>query len=78
MTGYEHNKRWRKKYPELWKKSKAKYYRKSRKLASNAHQEWTQADINMITDRPYIDSQIAQKIGRSIKAIHVKRSRLSK
>lgn len=74
--GYKKNKRWRKNNSSTWQKSKKRYYDKSRKEAYNYKQEWTVEDIDMIMGREDTDSNIAELIGRSVKAIQVKRVRI--
>lgn len=77
MTGYEINKKWRKKHNSTWQKGKARYYKKSEATAHNKQQRWTIHDITLITNKGgKTDSEIAILIGRSVRAIQVMRVRL--
>lgn len=77
-THYETNKKWRKKHPLTWQKSKDRYYKKSEKTAHNSRQRWTIHSINIIMHKKgRTDSEIAILIGRSVKAIQIMRVRLT-
>ena len=76
LTHYEINKKWRKKNNNIWQKGKKRYYDKSIKTAYNEKQEWTIKDINLIMIRKDTDSNLSKQIGRSVKAIQIKRSRI--
>lgn len=78
LTKYERNKRWRKNRPEVWNAMRQRYYKRSELKAFNKKQIWTVEDCNMILLRYLPDSNIAELIGRSVKAIQVKRARLKK
>lgn len=74
---YEHNKAWRKKCNSKWQKQKSRYYKQFEKQAYNSRQEYTIKQINMIVDKKYPDREIALRIGRSVKAIQIKRGRVN-
>jgi len=76
--GYKHNKQWRKKHPEAWKAVKKKYYDQFIPNAYNQYLQWEDKELNFILDRKFSDRIISKKIGRSVKAIQVKRSRLKR
>ena len=68
MTGYELNKRWRLKHPETRYAGKQRYYDKT-KDAVNSRSRYTEEEKEMILDHEIPDSQLAEKLGRSVKAI---------
>ena len=72
------NKIYRMKYPEKWNEEKKKYYRQfsGRKLNFNNRQPWTATEINIILNRIAKDRIIHKLIGRSVRAIQVKRSKI--
>lgn len=72
------NKTWRKRNNSTWQKGKKRYYKQFEKGAYNGRQIYTIREINMIINKKYSDRVIAAKIGRSVKAIQVKRTRLNK
>ena len=77
-TRYETNKKWRKKNPSAWQKSKARYYKKSESIAHNSRQRWTIHSIKLIMHKKgKTDSEIAVLIGRSVRAIQVMRVRVT-
>lgn len=78
MSGYKYNKIWRKNNPEKWAAIKQRYYSRSIKNAHNSYQPWSNQDINIILVKEHCDSVLSKIIGRSIKAIQVKRSNLLK
>lgn len=71
---YESNKKWRKNKPKVWNATKNRYYKQFEKEASNKHQRWTINDILLIESKKVADRKIAKLIGRSVKAIQVKRA----
>ena len=74
---YKNNKAWRKRNNATWQKEKRKYYKQFEVGASNSHQRYTIREEDMIINKKYPDRVIARKIGRSIKAIQVRRARLN-
>jgi len=75
---YKNNKVWRKRHNAIWQKGKQRYYKQFEKDAYNSRQRYTIDEINMIMNKKYSDRIIAEKIGRTIKAIQVLRVRLNK
>lgn len=78
--GYEHNKAWRKRHPEKRYAGQKRYHgrnRKDLKNTRNSRQEWTGAEMSAIIspNRPS-DRILSRKLGRSIKAIQIKRGRV--
>lgn len=75
MTPYENKKNWRRKYPEKRNAERKKYYRKTQN-ARKSGDIWTDVEILMVKKHAIPDSELASKIGRSVQAIQIKRSRL--
>lgn len=73
---YAQNKLWRKRNAATWQAGKQRYYRQFEAAAYNRYQSWTVEELELIMDKKYSDRDIAAKIGRSVKAIQVKRTRL--
>jgi len=76
-SGYERNKRWRKKNPEKWLATKNRYYRKFQDVP-NKNQRWTVEDIDFVVDNAdrLPDRVISRLIGRSLGAIQTMRYRI--
>lgn len=74
---YKNNKACRKRNNSTWQKGKKRYYKQFEKNAHNSHQRYTIKEDDMITDKKYSDRVIAKKIGRSVKAIQIRRVRLN-
>jgi len=72
---YEINKRWRKKNNNIWQIQKKRYYDKTVKTSSNRYQRWTLEQIGIILNHKNTDTNIAKQIGKSVKAIQIKRGR---
>ena len=70
---YQGTKRWRKKHPLQLQAMKQRYYRQFEADAYNKMQVWTIADIDLITQKRTSDRHLAKQIGRSVKAIQIKR-----
>ena len=75
---YAATKRWRKKYPAKYKAQKLRYYEQSVKHATANYQRWTIEDLTLILKRTFCDSYLSILIGRSVKAIQVRRHRTLK
>ena len=75
---YAATKKWRIKNPEKFHAQKIRYYKKSEKTAIASCQRWTISDINKILTKIFGDAALALLLGRSVKAIQVKRSALLK
>ena len=73
---YEVNKRWRLTHRKGRNQQRRKNYQKTAG-AENSKSEWTAKDEDLITasNRPH-DMVLAQKLGRSVQAIQIKRSRI--
>jgi hypothetical protein len=72
----ECTRRWKKKNPKKFSKHKGRYYERSLVKAVNSGQDWTLFQIDWIFARNLTDEQIAEKIGRSVRAIQDMRSRI--
>ena len=75
-TGYEYNKTWRKKHPDEWQQDKKRYYDQFKKNAVNDHEKFTDDEINLIMAHSMPDRVLAAKIGRTVRAIQVMRSKV--
>lgn len=77
MGSYAANKKWRLSHPAKRHAGKATNYRAGEGPKHHARQPWTIAECDAITasDRP-TDRQLAQRIGRTVRAIQIQRSRM--
>ena len=64
------------KYKAYRNRYKKKYYAKSQANATNRRSEYTSKEIEMILDHSMTDQELSKIIGRSVKAIQIKRCRL--
>lgn len=66
---------------EKWRKScenqRKRYYAKTTD-AENKNQPYTEREIELILQHDITDTQLSKMIGRSVKAIQVKRAKLNK
>jgi len=76
---YIANKIYRKKYPERRNIERKRYYKQfsGRDINFNHRQHWTISELNLLFEN-ITDRELHQLIGRSVKAIQVKRSRTRK
>lgn len=79
-TRYEHWKASRKRHPQTRNRQRQRYYDVNRadpRNTRNSRDEWTLVDMNAITapDKPS-DRELSAKLGRSMKAIQVKRVKI--
>lgn len=77
---YEANKKWRLANPEKRYKDRDKHYKRHMYTGTN-WKRYSPADeglilTKMVNGKKYLDREIAALIGRSLKAIHVKRTKL--
>lgn len=70
------NKKWRRGHRELFNGLKKRNYQKGRKNDYCSRLAWTDQDERFIVESDLTDRQLAEKIGRSVAAIQIKRSRL--
>ena len=75
---YKNNKIWRKRRPKIWQKQKKRYHKQFVAGAFNGRQKYTTREDNMILNKKYLDRVIAKKIGRTVRAIQIRRTRLRK
>ena len=65
---------------EKWRKTKKlqqkRYYDKHAKCAINSRERYTEEEIEMILNHEISDVELSKKIGRSVKAIQIKRCKL--
>ena len=54
-----------------------RYYKKTEN-ASNKGFRWTDQDVKMILERKHSDTELSGLIGRSVKAIQIKRHKMTK
>ena len=73
---YVYSKRWRDKNKEAHNEMKKRNYHMSTKYATNNKRPWTKEEEKMILEHSITDRQLAQKLGRSVQAIQVRRSKL--
>lgn len=67
---------WRKQHPEYRNTSKKRYYDKTVN-GMNSGNEWTEEEISMILNKGCLtDMELSEVLGRGVRAIQVKRSRL--
>ena len=70
--GYEYNKIWRQKHPELRYSSKKRYYQKTVN-SPNSGNRWTYEEIVLISNSELPDSELSKLLGRSVGSIQHKR-----
>jgi hypothetical protein len=70
---YKSNKEWRKKYPVKWNAAKKRYYNQFEANACNKYQIWTIGDIKKVENKDISDRNLSKQIGRTVKAIQMKR-----
>lgn len=77
MGSYEANKKYRQKYPEKRKLEKDRYYKQfsGKGINLNHRQLWTTSELNLLNAN-ITDRELHRLIGRSVKAIQVKRARI--
>ncbi len=73
---YACNKRWRKRFPEKRKEERNRYYNKTSTGNSKSFQRWSQKDDIIVMTSSLTDPQIHSKIGRSVRAIQVRRCKI--
>lgn len=71
---YEANKAWRKRHPKKWQDWKLKYY--SKLNFGIGEKRWTKAENDIILTSNILDRYLAKKLGRSVQAIQVQRSKI--
>ena len=64
--------------PETWAKQKQRYYKKHSKYGRPGLVRWSDKDKRMLKDFSISDVELSQQLRRSVKAIHVQRSRMRK
>jgi len=74
---YITTKEWRAKHPEKWNEQKRRYYKRFQN-AKNKGKRWTKDELDMILFFNFSDRELFHKLGRSIGAIQVKRSKAFK
>lgn len=75
---YQLNKKWRWVHPLKWRASKQRYYNRGLKSASRGREGYVREEEMIILQRSFCDRVIAKMLGRSIRAIGIKRSRIRK
>ena len=63
------------KYRQYRNGCNARYYKRTED-APNKKTRWSDAEIDMIMDKKFSDSQLASMLGRSMRSIQIKRSRM--
>ena len=76
---YKANKIYRKKYPDKRNKERQRYYDQfsGREVNHNHRERWTNLELNLLFEN-IKDRELHRLIGRSVKAIQVKRARVRK
>lgn len=77
MTKYPYTKIWRKLHLEARKKDRANYYH-HHDYGRGDRSKYTEAECLAVLDHGIHDVQLAMNLGRSVRSIHVKRSKLKK
>jgi len=75
---YIHNKNWRLKNPEKRNAERKRYYDQFQYGNIKAFTRWTQKEDRLVLRSRLLDRDIHLKIGRSVKSIQVRRSKLKK
>ena len=74
---YEINKRWRHNNPKKRHDGKGRYYRKT-SYSRNYHNEWTVEEMDLVLAHEMPDSELSEKLGRSVASIQNMRCKLKK
>lgn len=66
---------WRNSHNEVWQEQKKRYYDKNATKDSNRCARYTQKEIDLILKQEIPDTELCIRLGRTLKAIHICRSR---
>lgn len=72
----EANNKWRAKYPEKRTELRKRNYGISRKTARNSKHFWSVYDLEAVVRHDVPDRELGKRIGRSVQAIQVMRSKM--
>lgn len=74
---YAHNKIWRIRHPEKWLAEKRRNYARGRRKNSMSKTRWQKWELDLINNEAdgFSDRDLAEKLGRSVQAIQIKRCR---
>ena len=72
--GYEYNKKWRMKHPDIRYEGKKRYYQKTQE-ARNGRKTYMKTEVCIILDHKVPDTELSYMLGRSVGAIQKKRYR---
>ena len=78
MGHYQSNKRWRQKNPHLWQQQKSRNYDRGAQDDRSSGLSYTPQQDRLILNFKGTDRQLAKKMGRTVRAIQIRRSRLRK
>ncbi len=67
--------KWKKKHPAEVNEQKKKNYAQTRSNAVNKRNRWTLKEIDEILTSPLTDRELSTKLGRSVQAIQLKRTK---
>lgn len=73
---YEHNKRWRQRHPERRSADRARYYARRREGATRAGLPWEAYELKLLREFQGTDTELAQKLERSVQAVQQKRGKM--
>lgn len=75
---YPYNKKWRKSNPSVWRRQKQRYYDQHGQGRHNG-QDWSDKEKQLVmSPNSPGDVILAKRLGRSVRAIQIKRCRLKK
>lgn len=74
---YAANKKWRLSNPDKRNAAKARNYAQTGS-APNSGRPWTQAEDQLVREHSIPDRELSAKIGRSVRAIQIRRNRITK
>jgi hypothetical protein len=69
------NTSWRNSHNDVWQEQKKRYYDKNATKASNRYARYTQEETDLILKQEVPDTELCVRLGRTLKAIHIYRSR---
>ena len=74
---YKTNKRWRHNNPKKRYEGKSRYYKKT-SYSRNHGKEWTVEEMDLVLAHEMPDSELSEKLGRSVASIQKMRWRIKK
>lgn len=75
---YKSNKEWRKRHPDRRASQRSKYYARMKKWDVRSRMPWSAEDEEIIIEHVAPDRELAKTLGRSVRAIQVRRAQIKR